>query len=36
MINNFKDRHARIKVMQERADQYNTKFDRMEDDSHDL
>jgi hypothetical protein len=36
MINNFRDKHARIKVMQERADAHNKKFDQMEDDQVDL
>ena len=30
MINNFRDKHARIKVIQEKADFYNSKFDDLE------
>ena len=36
MINNFRDKHARIKVMQEKADEYNQKFDNLEKEGADL
>ncbi len=36
MINNFRDRQARIKIIQSRADNYNQQFDHLEEQGLDL
>ena len=36
MINNFRDKQARIKVIQDRADKYNQRFDELEEKGEDL